>query len=328
MRAIVVDGCGPTATARLSEVPVPVPAADQVVVQVAYASVNPADWKCRDGWMLRFPQFQPSYPFGLGFDGAGLITAVGDGVTDRRVGERVFVRANQMTGQNGTFAEYVCVSHTDTAPMPEGLPFLDATTVPVAGLTAWQSVMKYGAVQAGQSVLINGGAGGVGSFAAQFARVAGARVAATASPRNFSYLKGLGCELVIDYNTENIRDATLAWAPDGVDLLVDTVNIEAIPDAGLFVRRGGAIVPIVTLGEPARYDADELATHGVRLVDATVKRDEASDDMVRIGTVMVEHGVTVPAIEVLDLADAQAAMDLVRDGHVRGKLVLGIAPEL
>jgi NADPH2:quinone reductase len=328
MRAIVVDGCGPSSRARLTQAPVPHPLEGQVVVRLAYASVNPADWKCRDGWMLPFEQFRPSYPFGLGFDGAGIVDAVGIGVPDRVVGDKVFVRANQMTGQNGTFADYVCVHHTDTAPLPDGLAFLDAACVPVAGVTAWQSLTTFGQVQPGQQVLINGGAGGVGSFAIRFARAAGARVAVTCSPRNFDYVADLGAELAIDYTTENIRDAARRWAPAGVDLLVDTVNIEVIADAAEIVRPGGAIVPIVTLGEPAKYDADELARHGVRLVAASVKRDEACRDMTIIGRVMVEQGITVPSLRVLDLTDAQQAMDEVRDGHVRGKLVLAIDPEL
>jgi NADPH2:quinone reductase len=326
MRAVVVDRFAPDGVARLGWAPVPEPGPGQIRVRVAYASVNPADWKCQTGWMLGFEQFRPSLPFGLGFDGAGVVDELGPGAAAREVGDRVFLRVNQMAGQHGSFAEYVCVAVADTAPIPATVNLLPAATVPVAGVTAWQSVAKYAAVQAGQQVLINGGAGGVGSYAIQFAVVAGARVAATSGPTNLDYLRELGCERAVDYRSENLCVAMAEWAPGGVDKLIDTVNTAGVADATTIVRPGGAIIAVMTLGEPAPYPAGELDARGVRFVDATVRRDEAAADMVVIGGLLADGTVSPPAIELLPLAQAPAALDRVRAGHVRGKLVLEIAP--
>jgi NADPH:quinone reductase-like Zn-dependent oxidoreductase len=217
------------------------------------------------------------------------------------------------------------VAASDTAPVPAGLNLLAAATVPVAGVTAWQMVTKYATVSKGQRVLVNGGAGGVGSYAIQFAVAAGARVAATSGPANLGYLSDLGCERAVDYRSENLRAAMADWAPDGVDTIIDTVNTAGVDDALAIVRPGGAIVGVVTLGARPPYPGAELGARGVRFVDATVRRDEASADMAIIGGLLADRTVSPPAIELLPMADAPAALDRVRAGHVRGKLVLEIA---
>jgi len=324
MRAVVVDSFGPYAHARLARVPIPDPGPGQVRVRVAYASVNPADWKCQNGWMTPFEQFRPSLPFGLGFDGAGLIDAVAADVTVREIGQRVFLRVNQMIGQHGSFADRVCLAATDTAQVPATLDLLVAATVPVAGVTAWQMVGKYGQVRAGQQVLVNGGSGGVGSFAIGFARAAGAQVAATSGPDNLEYLRELGCERVVNYRTGSLREAMAEWAPAGIDAVIDTVNMDGMPDAPAITRRNGAVVGVVTLGAPPSYRWEELAQAGVRFVAATVKRDEAAADMAGIGALLASGTVRSPAIELLPLASAAAALDRIAAGHVRGKIVLEI----
>jgi NADPH:quinone reductase-like Zn-dependent oxidoreductase len=327
VRAVVVDGFGADAVARLHWVPQPRPAPDQVRVRVVYASVNPADRKCQRGWMLPYPQFRPELPFVLGFDGAGVVDAVGADVGSVRVGDRVFLRVNQMAGMHGTFAELVCVTASDTAPMPDGLGFLAAATVPVAGVTAWQMVTRFGRVAAGQRVLVNGGAGGVGSFAIQFARHAGARVAATSGPANLDYLASLGAQLGIDYRGGDIGAALASWSPGGVDVLLDTVNIDGLPGAAAMVRPGGAVVGVVTLGAERPYQDPGLAANGVRHVHATVAREAARADMTAIGELLAGGAVAAPATEVVALESAPEALDRIGAGHVRGKLVLAIAPE-
>jgi NADPH:quinone reductase len=327
MRAVVVDGFGEDAVAHLDKVPEPEPAPDQVRVRVVYASVNPADRKCQRGWMLPFPQFRPELPFVLGFDGAGVVDMVGSDVESVRSGDRVFMRVNQMTGMHGTFAELVCVTASDTAPIPDGLDFLTAATVPVAGVTAWQSITKYGNVTAGQRVLVNGGAGGVGSFAIQFARNAGARVAATSGPANLPYLRSLGCELAVDYRGEDVAAAVAAWSGGGLDVLLDTVNIAGLAQAADMMRPGGAVVAVVTLGVEAPYGHAGLAERRVRYVRATVARHEARADMTAIGELLASKAVSPPAIEVVPLEAAPEALDRIGEGHVRGKVALAVAAE-
>jgi NADPH2:quinone reductase len=320
MRALVVDQVGAAAAPRLAVVPVADPGAGQVRVRMQFASINPADWKCRSGWMTPFPQFQPQFPFVLGFDGVGIVDAVGVDVDGVRVGERVCVRANQMTGQNGTFAESVCVAASDTAPVPDAVPGETAATIPVAGVTAYQSIVKYAQVTPGQRVLVNGAAGGVGSYAVQLARHFGAIVAGTCSPANADYLTELGCEQVIDYRTQNVRDAALAWAPDGVDVLLDTVHTDGVPDAAGIIREGGVIVGIITLGAPRPYRDEDLQPLSRRFV-----KDEARADMIALAQLLADGSVRAPAIEVVPFTGAVDALERVAAGHVRGKLVLSFS---
>jgi NADPH:quinone reductase-like Zn-dependent oxidoreductase len=327
VRAVVVDGFGEESVARLDEVPQPRPGADQVRVRVAYASVNPADRKCQLGWMLPYPQFRPQLPFVLGFDGAGVVDAIGADVASVRVGDRVVMRVNQMAGMHGTFADQVCVTASDTAPMPDGLDFLTAATVPVAGVTAWQLVTRYGRVASGQHVLVNGGAGGVGSYAIQFARNAGAHVAATCGPANLDYLTSLGCELAIDYRNSDVGAAVAAWSGGGLDVLLDAVNIDGLAGAHTMLRPGGSVVGVVTLGAQRPYQDAGLAGRGARHVEATVARDEARADMTAIGEMLAGNAVVPPAIEVVPLESAAEALRRIGAGHVRGKLVLAVAPE-
>ena len=324
MRALVVDTVGEHSTPRITDLPVVEPTCDQVRVRIEYASVNPADWKCRSGWMLRFPQFQPQFPFVLGFDGVGVVDAVGHDVIDVRVDDRVCVRANQMTGQHGTFAETTCVARSDTAPIPDSVCAAAAATIPVAGVTAYQSIVKYARVAPGQLVLVNGAAGGVGSYAVQLAKHAGARVAGTCGPDNVDYLRELGCEHVIDYRTEDIHRALAAWAPDGVDILLDTVHAEGVPEVASLLRPGGIVVGIVTLGATRPYDDAELRSLGRRFVEATVKRDEARADMIALGRLLASGAIRPPAIEILPFEQAITALNRIGGGHVRGKIVLTV----
>jgi NADPH:quinone reductase-like Zn-dependent oxidoreductase len=324
VRAIVVDRVGPDARPRIAEVPVATPGAGEVLVRVEFASINPADWKCRSGWMLPFPQFRPDSPFVLGFDGVGAVVAIGTDVDDVRIGDRVCVRANQMTGQNGTFAETVCVARSDTAPIPDELPGEHAATIPVAGVTAYQSITKYARVAPGQRVLVNGAAGGVGSYAVQLAVHAGARVAGTCGADNAAYLRELGCEYVINYRTQNIRDAARVWAEGGVHVLLDTVNVGGVPNAGELLRPGGVVVGVVTLGADQPYRDEELRPYGSRFVAATVKRDEARADMITLARLLADGSIRPPAVEVISFDEAPRALDRIGAGHVRGKIVVAI----
>jgi NADPH:quinone reductase-like Zn-dependent oxidoreductase len=277
--------------------------------------------------MVPFASFRPRVPFVLGFDGAGVVDAVGADVDSVRVGERVFLRVNQMSGMHGTFADLVCVTASDTAPVPDGLDLLAAATVPVAGVTAWQLVAKYGGVTAGQHVLVNGGAGGVGSFAIQFARHAGAHVAATSGRHNLDYLGSLGCELAIDYRGQDLVVAVEGWSPGGLDVLLDTVNIDGVADVARLLRPGGSVVTVVTLGVPAPYPEGELDRRGARRVEGSVARHEARADMAAIGDLLATGAVRPPTTEVLPLEAAPEALERIGAGHVRGKLVLALAPE-
>jgi NADPH:quinone reductase-like Zn-dependent oxidoreductase len=323
MRALVVDDLGRDSRPRIADVPVHEPAPDQVAVRMQFASVNPADWKCLNGWMTPYPQFRPVFPFVLGFDGVGVVTAVGEDVDDLRVGVRVCVRANQMTGQHGTFAETVCVARSDAAPVPDAVAGEHAATIPVAGVTAHQSITRYARPLAGRHLLVNGAAGGVGSYAVQLAVLEGAHVAGTCGPQNVGYVAGLGCEHVINYREEDVRASVARWAPSGVDVLLDTVHVGGVDQVEHIVRPGGKVIGIVTLG-PSPYDDAALRRAGRSFVQATVNRSEAREDMIALGELLATGRIDPPQIEVVAFDDAPAALARVQAGHVRGKLVLSI----
>jgi NADPH:quinone reductase len=324
MRALVVDEVGRRGVPRIAEVPDCAPAAGQVAVRMQFASVNPADWKCLNGWMTPYSQFRPQFPFVLGFDGVGVVAAVGSDVGDVSVGDRVCVRANQMTGQNGTFAEMVCVARSDTAPIPDGVAGEHAATIPVAGVTAYQSITRYARPLAGRRLLVNGAAGGVGSYAVQLAVHDGAHVAGTCSPYNADYLAEIGCEHVVNYREADIRAAVEPWAPGGVDVVLDTVHVDGVRDIEVILRPGGTVIGIVTLGPPSPYDDAQLQRSGRRFVEATVNRDEACADMIALGELLADGSIRAPHVEVVPFESAPEALARVQAGHVRGKIVLSI----
>jgi NADPH:quinone reductase-like Zn-dependent oxidoreductase len=308
----------------LAEVETPRPAAGEVLIRVAYASVNPADWKCREGWLAQF--FDYKFPFIVGFDAAGLIAAVGEGVTDYAVGDRVVTSSNQGLGQWGSYAEYV-VSATDrVAKLADSVDFKTAAAIPTAAVTSWEALFSVGNLQAGQSVLINGGAGGMGSYAIQFARHAGATVAVTCGPANLDYVRGLGADLAIDYRAGTVLDAVLAWQPQGVDLIVDTVGQGTLPDAIAMTRPGGIIAPIGTLiaNEP-QPDAEAAAARDVKIVPTMSNHLRAGDQLRAIVELYNRGEFRPPYMEILPLEQAGEAQRRVKDGHVRGKLLLKVA---
>ncbi len=324
MRAMVIDGFGGPEVFRLGDIEMPEPGPDEVVIRVAYAGVNPADWKCREGWLAQFFQYQ--FPFVVGFDAAGVVSAVGPGVAHYKVGDRVVTSSNQGIGERGTYAEYVKSVTDRVAPMADSLDFKTAASIPTAAVTSWEALFGTGALKAGQSVLINGGAGGMGSFAIQFAKHAGAKVAATCGPKNLDYVRSLGADRAIDYRSQNVKDAVLAWAPEGVDLLVDTVGQGTILDGIAMTRPGGRITPIGTLiqNEPW-FDMDAAAARNVQVIHTMSNRERAGDQLRTIVDFYNKGVFRAPEITVLPLTEAGEAHRRVKDGHVRGKILLHVA---
>lgn len=219
MKAMIIEETGGPEVFKLAELPTPEPGAGEVLIKIAYAGVNPADWKNREGML---EQYRPYYfPYIIGFDAAGLVAAVGEGVTEFAVGDRVFTPTNHGQGGQGSYAEYTVANVDRVALIPAGMRFDQAAALPVAALTAWQALFAKADLQSGQTAMIHGGSGGLGSFAVQFARWKGAKVVATCSTPNVDYLKSLGVDHVIDYKTENVMEAVRVWAPEGLDYLMD-----------------------------------------------------------------------------------------------------------
>src|ERR1700753_3700708 len=258
MRAMVINGFGGPEVLHIEDIPMPVPKPGEVLIQVAYASVNPADWKCREGWLAQV--FGYKFSFVVGFDAAGVIAGLGDGVTGYKIGDRVVTSSNQGLGQNGSYEEYLTVAVDRVAHLAGSVDFRAPASIPPPAVPSWEALYGSGDLKAGQSVLINGGAGGMGSFAIQFAKHTGARVAVTCGPDNIDYVKSLGADLAINYRSEDVKQAVLAWAPGGVDLVVDTVGQGTFTGAVAMTKPGGVVAPIGTLiVDEAKCDADEAA---------------------------------------------------------------------
>lgn len=326
MRAMVIDRFGGADELHPAELPQPQAAAGEVLIRVAYAGVNPADWKIREGWLQQF--FQYRFPFVLGFDAAGVVAALGAGVSGLRVGDRVVTSSNQGKGVWGTYAEYVVSDADRVVRLPDGVGLAAAAALPTAGITSWEALFDVGGLRAGQSVLVNGGAGGMGSWCIPLAKMAGARVAATCGPANLDYVRELGADLVIDYRAQDVAAAVRVWAPEGLDLIVDTVGQGTLLQGVELVKRGGTIAPIGTLiaGEP-QPDAARAAARGVRIVPTMSSFERQGRQLRSLVEALAQGRIRAPAIEVLPLEAAAEAQRRVQAGHVRGKLLLDVAAD-
>jgi NADPH2:quinone reductase len=315
MKAVVFDAFGGPERLRVAEVHKPAPAAGEILIEVHCASVNPVDWKIREGMLAEM--FPYEFPIVPGWDAAGVVAAVGKGETGFRAGDRVYAYCRKPKVQHGTYAEFVTIAADAAAPMPGNFGFAEASTIPLAGLTAWQSLFDAAKVSAGQKVLIHAGAGGVGSFAIQFARHAGATVYTTARRENHGYVKGLGADAAIDYAREKFVDAVRVLAPGGVDLVYDTVGGPVQKESYRVLKPGGMLVSIVNLPDP-----EEARPYGARTNFVFVSPD--GGQLRRISALVESGEVKPPAYEEFPMERAAEAQERSRGGHVRGKIVLKI----
>ncbi|MFJ4292933.1 NADP-dependent oxidoreductase [Cupriavidus sp. NPDC089707] len=322
MRAVVMDRTGGSDVLRLADVARPEPAAGEILIRVACAGVNPADWKCREGYLSRFMPYR--FPFVIGFDASGVVAAVGTGVKDFVPGQRVFAQTEAGAGKWGSYAEYVAVSQDCVVPMPDNLGFAEAAAVPTPALAAWTGLFDEGGLKPAQTVLVHGGAGAVGTFAVQLATAAGAAVAATCSAARREQLRALGCDLAIDYRGD-IATAMQAWAQAGVDLVLDAVGCGTLPNGMDLLRPGGILVAILTLvnGDDGP-DPAEAARRGMRTAVAYSKMPSGAR-LREIASLLGSERLRPPRIECLPLEQAGRALDLVQSGQAPGKLVLRIA---
>jgi len=290
------------------ELPQPEPAADEVLIQVAYAGVNPVDWKVREGYLKeRMPS---RFPLILGWDVAGRIVTVGSNVSPQRVGELVFAYARKPVAQWGTYAEFVACEAAHVVPAPKSLSLRDAAAIPIATLTAWQSIVEWGHVGEGQRVLIHAGAGGVGGMAIQLAHHFGAHVTTTASERHHAYVKQLGADVAIDY--------TKAKVTETFDLVFDTVGGKVFEAAWEQVRSGGKLVSILEQPDPQR-----AKSQGIYAQYVNVHPD--GGQLLQIAQLLDSGALKAPEVREFPLEQAVEALEIQRQGHTQGKLVIKVS---
>lgn len=316
MQAVFYEAFGGADVLKLGELARPEPAPGEVLIRIHATSVNPIDWKIRQG--LFECVFDHAFPVIPGWDAAGEIAALGPGVDEFSIGDAVYAYCRKAVAHDGTYADYIAMPAAAVAPKPEGLSFQEAAAIPLCGLTAWQSLKAFAGLRPGQTVLIHAGAGGVGSLAIPIARHLGAKVLTTCSAQNRDYCAGLGADHVIDYRAGDYREAVRALAPDGLDMVFDCVG-GAIPDESVdLIRPGGALACL--------NEAPDEAAAEARGIRASRIYAEPSGDGLRALTALVDAGVLrAPETRVFPLADARRAHELSEAGHVRGKLILTIA---
>jgi NADPH:quinone reductase-like Zn-dependent oxidoreductase len=285
----------------LESIPRPAPQPNEVLIKVRFAGVNPVDWKFRAGYLKDYMPLQlPVLP---GIDVSGTIEELGSEVKTLKKGQAVFGVAK------GGYAEYVIASAGDIIAKPDSLSFEQAATLPVGALTAWQSVEDAG-IKAGQTVVVQGAAGGVGLFAVQFAKAKGAKVIGVASGGNKDFVKSLGAEFV-DYTK-----GTLESEIKNADAVIDTVGGATLDNSYSLLKKGGVLVTIA--GQVSEEKARQQGVKGLHSRRGPTEKLGMIAEMAAGKTLRTEVGKTFP------LAEAGAAQDLSQSGHGRGRILLKV----
>jgi NADPH:quinone reductase-like Zn-dependent oxidoreductase len=311
MKAIVAHEYGGPEVLRYEEVPRPEPKEDQILVRVIAAGVNPVDAMVRSGMFAKYEK--DVFPIIPGADIAGVVEKLGSRITKFKAGDPVFAYVSLKGG--GGYAEYALAMERDTAAKPKSLTYVEAAAVPIVALTAWQALIDTAKLSTGQTVLIHGGSGGVGSFAIQIAKARGAKVIATASTANQDLLKQLGADVAIDYTKQKFEEV----AKD-VDIVLDSVGKDTLARSYGVVKKGGVIVSLV-----ARPNQADLDKHGIR--GAVLNVEPSADELSEIGKLIDQEKIKVVVSQMLPLSEAAKAQEQVATGHTRGKVVLRVAEE-
>jgi len=315
MKAVQIHEFGGVDVLKYEEIACPEPQAGEVLVRVRAAGVNPVDTGSR-AFPVSITTGTNKFPYILGWDISGEVVALGEGVTAFAIGDAVYGMP-RFPQEAKAYSEYTTVPVSDIALKPERLSHQEAAGVPLAALTAWQALFDVAHLQAGQTVFIPGGAGGVGHFAIQLAKWKGAHVITTTSTRNVEFVRQLGADVVIDYT----RQAFAEIIKD-VDVVLDTVGEDVLKDAFRVVKRGGIIVSL-TGHKGAQELGDELSPqYGALFVLPLV---HTSGEQMRALARLFDTGqLKVHLDGVFPLKDAAQAHKLSEGGHVRGKLVLEV----
>jgi NADPH:quinone reductase-like Zn-dependent oxidoreductase len=308
MKAVVIHQYGGPEQLIYEETEDPSFHPDDVLIRVYSTSVNPIDWKIRQG--QRKEQAQRVFPLILGWDVSGTVEKAGTRVTGFKKGDEVYGRPD--VSRNGTYAEYVAVRAAEISAKPKTITHNMAAAVPLAGLTAWQGIFDHGKLQPGQKILIHGAAGGVGTFAVQLAKWKGAYVIGTASGKNISFLKELGADEVIDHQAEHFEEKL-----KDLDVVFDMIGGEVQTKSLKVLKPGGILVSTVGI-----KDMDTVKAMGLQGVQYMA---ESIPEQLRQLAQLIDANKIKPVIAmILPLKDAAEAHRISEQGHTRGKIVLQV----
>ncbi len=308
MKAIRIHNYGGPEVLKYEDAPRPQPQAGEVLVRVHGAGVNPIDWKVREGHMKDF--WPHKFPLILGWDLSGVVEQLGRGVSRFKIGDEVYSLPDPT--RDGAYADYIVVRESELALKPKSLHHPRAATVPLAALTAWQSLFDTAQLQPGQRVLIHAGSGGVGHLAVQLAKWKDAYVFATASTKNQDLLRKLGVDEPIDYTQQRFEDVAR-----NIDIVLDTLGGETQERSWSVLEKGGVLVSLVQ--PPSEETAKEL---GVRA--ALLGAQPNGAQLAEIAKI-IDSGKLTPVINrILPLSEARRAHELSQSGHTHGKIALRV----
>ncbi|MFD9625679.1 NADP-dependent oxidoreductase [Peribacillus muralis] len=331
MKAMVIDGYGKVLM-RLDEMPTPEIGEYEVLAEIHAASINPVDFKIRDGKVKLLVTYK--MPLILGNDFSGVVAKVGAKVSRFKVGDEIYARPRK--SKIGTFAEYIAIHEDDIALKPKNLSFEEAASIPLVGLTSYQALTDILQLQKGQKILIQAGAGGVGTFAIQLAKLMGATVATTASAAGANLVTSLGADEIINYKTEKFEEILKNY-----DAVFDTLGGETLEKSFQVLKSGGKIVSVSGLPN-ARFGKEygsgffktllfSAASHKLTALEKkhnvqyTFLFMKPSGEQLRIIANFIETGKIKPIIDrVFPFENAQKAMEYAESGRAKGKIILKI----
>ncbi|MFZ1056923.1 MAG: NADP-dependent oxidoreductase [Opitutaceae bacterium] len=308
MKAVCIYSYGGPEVLIYEDAPCPHPGEGEVLVKVHAAGINPVDWKVREGHLKEM--LHHSFPLILGWDVSGVVESLGANLKRLKVGDEVYSRPD--ISRDGAYAEFIVIKESEVALKPKSIDHIHAAALPLAGLTAWQTLFDAGALSPGQRVLIHAAAGGVGSLAVQLAKWKGAVVIGTASARNHDFLRNLGIDQVVDYEREKFEDVV-----QPVDVVLDTMGGEIQERSWKVLKRGGILISIVS---PPSVEA--AAAHGVRQAFVFIK--PSADQLTSIAALVDAEKLKAIVETTLPLSDATRGQELSERGHTRGKIVLRV----
>lgn len=307
MKAALLEKYGSEGSVRVSDVDMPEPSANEVQVKVYAASVNPFDVKVRDGVMK--DSIQINLPIVIGGDVAGVVKALGEGVSEFNIGDEVYGQANAL--KQGSLAEYTVVNISQLGLKPD-VDYEYAAALPLVAASAYQALFEHLKLTKDQRILIHGGGGGIGSIAIQLAKNIGAYISTTVSAKDKDYVASLGADLVIDYKTEDFNKLVKDY-----DCVFDTVGAHTFINSYKCLRPGGKIV---SMASPPNHELD--AKYDVTSIHQFTK---VSPDKLNAITKLVNEGVlNVNIDKVFDLLQAPQALEYLKNGHPRGKVVVRV----
>ena len=308
MKAVQINSFGDQSVLELNDIEIPTPAANEVLIKVKSAAVNPVDWKIREGYLQAM--LNHTLPLTLGWDVSGEVVAAGEQVSQLKVGDAVYSRPD--IAKNGSYAEYMTAAADEVSLKPTSLSWQEAAGVPLAALTAWQALYELAKLKDGERVLIHAGSGAVGQFAIQLAKLRGAYVYTTTSSTNTGLVRTLGADQAIDYHQEDFSELK------DIDVVFDTIGGETLVNSWKTLKKGGRLVSIIE--EPAEATATE---HGVTAFFCFVQPN--SEQLDRLAEFANAGQLKVNIDSEFRLDEIAKAHERSQTGRAQGKIIINVS---